>query len=77
MTAGPNNWPPAFTIAEIRAVCGPWSHQRLMRVLDRHGIVDRKRKPYLVSEDKLREHFPTIWDRLYSVRVLGHDLGAG
>ncbi len=70
-----NNWPPAFTIAEIRRVCGPWTHERLTRILERSGIVDHDHIPFLVHEDKLKEHFPVIWQRLYTTLVLGQKPG--
>lgn len=64
------DWPPAFTVTEIQAVCGPWSRRRLKRVLKSAGILDATHTPALVHETKLREHFPDIWQRLYEQRVL-------
>lgn len=70
MNSGVDNWPPAFTVAEIREVCGPWSYKRLQRVLRRAGVLDEEQHPSVVHEHKLKEHFPIIWQRLYQRRVL-------
>lgn len=65
-----NTIPPYLTTADVAKACGMQTH-KARRMLKRAGIAERLGDAWVVSESRLRERLPDVYDRVFALFAMG------
>jgi hypothetical protein len=60
---------PYLTMRQVADPSG-WTVRKMRRFLIRAGIAEKVGADWVVADDRLREKFPAIYERVYTARIL-------